>query len=105
MNSFSGANNSNGIGGFGGNTALGLGRAGLGSEAAMAGFAHGAAIEQRRDAARDAMRRPSGSIKGQSKGRIRDVWQANLAQEMQNLRELVEQYPYISMVCCVASCL
>ena len=98
MNSFAGVNNSNGMGGFGANAPLGLGRAGLASEAAMAGFAHGAAIEQRRDA-RDAMRRTSGAIKGQSKGRIRDVWQANLAQEMQNLRELVEQYPYISMVC------
>ena len=101
MNSFNGVNNTNGIGNFGGGAALGLARAGLGSEAAMAGFAHGAAMEQRRDN-RDAMRRISGGIKNQSKGRIRDVWQSNLAQEMQNLRELVEQYPYISMVCHVA---
>ena len=36
--------------------------------------------------------------KGQGKGRIRDVWANNLAQEMQNLRELVERYPYVSMV-------
>lgn len=32
------------------------------------------------------------------KGRIRDVWRNNLAQEMQILRGLVDKYSYISMV-------
>ncbi|KAL8824793.1 MAG: hypothetical protein Q9191_004817 [Dirinaria sp. TL-2023a] len=62
------------------------------------GFAHGAALQQQQ--ARDAMRRSSGGPGGgkhQMKGRIRDVWRHNLAQEMQILRALVEKYPYISM--------
>ena len=68
------------------------------------GFAHGAAIQQQQ--ARDAMRRSSGGAAGgkhQMKGRIRDVWRHNLAQEMQILRVLVEKYPYISMVCEISS--
>lgn len=63
------------------------------------GFAHGAALQQQQ--ARDAIRRSSGGVsgsKGQIKGRIRDVWRGNLAQEMQVLRGLVDKYPYISMV-------
>lgn len=32
------------------------------------------------------------------KGRIREVWRNNLAQEMQILRGLVDKYPFISMV-------
>lgn len=35
---------------------------------------------------------------GGVKSRIRDVWKHNLAQEMATLRQLVEKYPYISMV-------
>lgn len=31
--------------------------------------------------------------------RIRNVWKQNLAQEMATLRQLVETYPYIAMVC------
>jgi CCR4-NOT transcription complex subunit 7/8 len=59
-------------------------------------FGHGAALQQQQ--AREAMRRGSGMGKHPQKGRIREVWASNLAQEMQNLRELVEKYPYISMV-------
>lgn len=36
---------------------------------------------------------------GGVKTRIRDVWKHNLAQEMAILRQFVEKYPYISMVC------
>lgn len=75
-------------GGLGGGSGTGLA-----SQAAMAGFAQGAALQQR-----EAMRRASGGNKGHMKSRIRDVWKSNLAQEMANLRELVEKYPYISMV-------
>lgn len=35
---------------------------------------------------------------GAVKTRIREVWKHNLAQEMATLRQLVEKYPYISMV-------
>ena len=57
------------------------------------GFAHGAAMQEQQ-----ALRRSSGGTKGQMKSRIRDVWQSNLAQEMDTLRGLVEDYPYVSMV-------
>ena len=36
--------------------------------------------------------------KGGMKERIRDVWRDNLQQEMKTIRELVDKYPYVSMV-------
>ncbi|KAK0722496.1 ribonuclease H-like domain-containing protein [Lasiosphaeria miniovina] len=33
----------------------------------------------------------------QNRGRIREVWKHNLIEEMANLRELIERYPYIAM--------
>lgn len=33
-----------------------------------------------------------------NKGRIREVWKHNLEEEMGNLRELIDKYPYIAMV-------
>ncbi|KAK4165384.1 ribonuclease H-like domain-containing protein [Cladorrhinum sp. PSN259] len=33
----------------------------------------------------------------QNKGRIREVWKHNLQEEMANLRDLIEKYPYIAM--------
>ena len=95
MNAFTGANNVNGLASAFGGGALG-GGVGLGSTEAMRSFAHGAQIQQQQS--RDAMRRGSTGVKVQQKSRIRDVWQGNLVQEMQNLRELVDKYPYISMV-------
>lgn len=84
-------------GGFGPGTGFGGSGTGLASREAQEGFAHGAALQQQ--AARDQLRRANGSVsKIQQKSRIRDVWRGNLAQEMQQLRELVDQYPYISMV-------
>ena len=86
-------NGTNGLaGGFGGAT-LGGGGTGLGSRQAMMGFAHGAAMQEQQ-----ALRRSSAGPKGQMKSRIRDVWRGNLAQEMDTLRGLVEDYPYVSMV-------
>jgi len=97
-NPFAPTGNMNGLaGGFGPGTGFGAGGTGLASREAQEGFAHGAALQQQ--AARDQMRRTSGVVsKIQQKSRIRDVWRGNLAQEMQLLRELVEKYPYISMV-------
>lgn len=96
---FAPSSNTNGLaGGFGSGNGLG-GGTGLASQAAVMGFAQGAIIQQQQ--ARDAIRRTSGGVnsgKGQMKGRIRDVWRGNLAQEMQILRGLVDKYPYISMV-------
>lgn len=30
--------------------------------------------------------------------RIREVWAPNLEMEMRNIRDLIEQYPYVAMV-------
>lgn len=89
---------SNGLSGaLGGGGTLGNGGgSGLASHAAQMGFAHGAALQQRQ--AEDAMGRVSTDGRGPTKGRIRDVWRGNLAQEMNVLRGLIEKYPYISMV-------
>ncbi|KAI9768463.1 MAG: hypothetical protein M1840_004872 [Geoglossum simile] len=99
LNPFStGSGASTGLGGtFGG----GGGGTGLASHAAQMGFAHGAALQQQQQQQQG---HDAGSVMGSvdgrsgfSKGRIRDVWRGNLAQEMAVLRGLVEKYPYISM--------
>ena len=74
------------------------GGTGLASAAAMSGFAHGAQLQQQQQQTREAMRRGSVPNKAQRGNRIREVWAHNLDEEMQTLRELVEKYPYISMV-------
>ncbi|KAL8696079.1 MAG: hypothetical protein Q9224_002983 [Gallowayella concinna] len=99
INLFSQSGNGNGLAaGFGAPGAFGGGGTGLASQAAMSGFAHGAALQQQQQA-REQIRRGStaNGSKNPLKGRIRDVWRGNLAQEMQLLRSLVEKYPYISM--------
>ncbi|KAH8724749.1 ribonuclease H-like domain-containing protein [Phaeosphaeriaceae sp. PMI808] len=60
-----------------------------GHEARMR-FAHGAQLQE------NAVRGQDGA-KGIAGQRIRDVWRSNLHQEMDLLRSLVDQYPYISM--------
>lgn len=45
----------------------------------------------------EALGRGQDGAKGMGQ-RIRDVWRTNLHQEMALLRELVQKYPYISMV-------
>ena len=79
--------------GFGGANAGGTG---LGSHAAQMGFAHGAALQ--RQEASEGTGPGQSDWKSMGKSRIRDVWRSNLAQEMAILRDLVEKYPYISMV-------
>ena len=98
INPFSGVSNANGLAaGFGSGAGLGTaGGTGLASSAAMMSFVQ--APQHTQTQSRDSMRRGGGMGKGKNQSRIREVWQGNLAQEMQNLRELVEKYPYISMV-------
>lgn len=72
---------------------------GLASHAAQMGFVRGAQMQQQQQLhqtqdGRLVLEGKSGSIKS----RIRDVWKHNLAQEMATLRQLVDRYPYISMV-------
>ena len=99
----------NGLGtAFTGGPGLGAGGTGLASQAAQAGFALGAHREaQQQQMAREDLRRNGVVNKGQKGSRIREVWAHNLAQEMQALRELVDKYPYISMVshACPSFCL
>ena len=38
-------------------------------------------------------------MKSGMSARIRDVWATNLEQEMSVLRQLIQKYPYVSMVC------
>lgn len=64
------------------------------------GFQHGAQLQLQQQA-RDQIRRGSGvgvGTKAQMKSRIRDVWRGNLNQELRTLRDLVDRFPYISMV-------
>lgn len=79
--------------GFGGGGGMGGVGTGLASHAAQMSFAHGAAMQQ---AVNNGIAEQGG--RGAAKGRIREVWKHNLAEEMDTLRRLVDRYPYISMV-------
>ena len=84
-----------GGGGLGAAAAIGgvSGGTGLDGHEARMRFAHGAQLQQ--DAA---LGRGQDGPKGMAQ-RIREVWRSNLHHEMELLRSLVDQYPYISMVC------
>ena len=101
INPFAPTGNINGLaGGFGPGGGLGTGGTGLASREAVMGFQHGAQLQLQQQA-RDQIRRGSGGgvgTKAQMKSRIRDVWRGNLNQELRILRDLVDRYPYISMV-------
>ncbi|KAH6654388.1 CAF1 family ribonuclease [Truncatella angustata] len=102
----------NGLGGLGAgmNTGAGFGVAnlagagdqtGLGSHAARMGFAHGAQLQQQQQHPHPQSHGLGGDhptrTGGAAKNRIRDVWRHNLNEEMAVLRELVDDYPYVSM--------
>ncbi|PQE13067.1 caf1 family ribonuclease protein [Rutstroemia sp. NJR-2017a BBW] len=79
-------------GGFGG-AGLGMaGGTGLASQAAQMSFASAPLQPQGHNSMAD-----SGTRGMREKGRIREVWKGNLNEEMAVLRQLVDQYPYISM--------
>ncbi len=94
-NSLAGAFGGGSGGGLGGGVLAGGGGTGLASHAAQMGF-HSAALQQ---TAHDGVGIGGADGKGMAKGRIREVWRNNLAQEMHVLRGLIEKFPYISMVC------
>jgi CCR4-NOT transcription complex subunit 7/8 len=100
LNLFPPTNGASFSGGFPGGGGLGNGAGtsgtGLGSHAAQMGFAHGAALQ--RQEANESGSHHSSESKNMGKGKIREVWRGNLAQEMAVLRGLVDKYPYIAMV-------
>lgn len=99
---------------------------GLASHAARMGFAHAGNLQQQQQQSQQqalqqqqqpqhvqhaqpmqhvqhAQQQPHGLAEHatrvvQGKGRIREVWKHNLHEEMANLRDLVDRYPYIAMV-------
>jgi len=83
-------------GGYSTGSGFGTG-SGLNSEEAMKGFARGAALQQQQ--AQNAEAASLGLRTGTTTGRIREVWAANLEQEMVILRQLIQKYPFVSMVC------
>lgn len=100
LNPFDPASNLNGLAsGFGPGNGLNAGGTGLASREAQMGFAHGAVLQQQQQQREQLRRTSGGGSKAQLKSRIRDVWRGNLAQEMALMRELIEKYPYVSMVC------
>jgi CCR4-NOT transcription complex subunit 7/8 len=78
------------VGGGGMNVGAGTG---LASHAAQLSFAHGGLQQQGHNGMNE-----QGGRGVVNKGRIREVWKHNLAEEMDTLRRLVDRYPYISMV-------
>ena len=98
-NPFAPTGNLGGLGGLGPGPshAFSNGGTGLASREAVEGFAYGAQLQQQSQN-KAPMRRTKGSSKGQQDMRIRDVWAHNLKEEMDLLEQLVDRYPYISMV-------
>lgn len=74
---------------------------GLGSAAAQAGFARGAAMQEHSHALETGaglgMGMKSAGVMGGQTSRIREVWRHNLESEFHILRQLVQKYPYVSM--------
>jgi CCR4-NOT transcription complex subunit 7/8 len=126
VNPFSGNGNLLGLAG-GLNAAAGFGvgaDSGLASHAARMGFAHAGNLQQQQQSQQQALQQQQQSqhaqhappvqhpqhaqqqghglvehaTRGAQKGRIREVWKHNLHEEMANLRDLIDRYPYIAMV-------
>ena len=95
-NPFAPTGNVNGLaGGFG--ASFSNGGTGLASQEAQERFAYGAHLQQQSQNKNS--RRNKGGSKSQQDLRIRDVYASNLREEMDLLEQLVDKYPYISMVC------
>ena len=82
----------NGLGNFGGLGAAGA--TGLASQEAQMSFARGAQLQQQSGHGQDGV----GGAIPRGPTRIREVWKHNLAQEMAMIRNLIDRYPYVSMV-------
>lgn len=67
----------------------------LPSQMTQMGFARGGHVQGHQ--AFDGL---GGPLENKDDARIRNVWKHNLKEEMENLRRLVDKYPYIAMVGC-----
>lgn len=94
INLFSNGLATNGVGNFGGGPLGGAGATGLASQEAQISFARGAQLQQQAGHVQDGI---GGSLP-RGATRIREVWKHNLAQEMAMIRNLIDKYPYVSMV-------
>ncbi len=74
------------------------GDSGLASHAARIGFAHAGALQQQQQHGQQHGHNVLEHGGRNQKSRIREVWKHNLHEEMANLRDLVDKYPYIAMV-------
>lgn len=99
MNIFGPQTGNGGIPIFGAASSLGGGETGLASREAQLRFAQGAVLQQQAHEAANPGSYPARGVNT----RVREVWQSNLHQEFDLLRQLVDKYPYISMVCWTAS--
>ncbi|KAH8889335.1 CAF1-domain-containing protein [Thozetella sp. PMI_491] len=88
--------NSNLLGLAGGLNGGGFAESGLASHAARMGFAHAGALQQQQHGQQHGHGLLEHGGRHQ-KSRIREVWKHNLHEEMANLRDLVDKYPYIAM--------
>jgi CCR4-NOT transcription complex subunit 7/8 len=95
MNIFGPQTGNGGIPIFGAASSLGGGETGLASREAQLRFAQGAVLQQQAHEAANPGAYPTRGVNT----RVREVWQSNLHQEFDLLRQLVDKYPYISMVC------
>lgn len=96
MNIFGPQTGNGGIPIFGAGSGLGGGETGLASREAQLRFAQGAVLQQQAHEAANPGAYPTRGVNT----RVREVWQSNLNQEFDLIRQLVDKYPYISMVCC-----
>ena len=92
-----GAGGGGGLGGgnVGGGSMGGTGGMGLASREAQLAYQHGAQLQEQ--AAYNSAVTGAGQPKGGS-SRIREVWKTNLNSEFELLRNLVDKYPYVSLV-------
>jgi CCR4-NOT transcription complex subunit 7/8 len=95
MNIFGPQTGNGGIPIFGAASSLGGGETGLASREAQLRFAQGAVLQQQAHEAANPSAYPTRGVNT----RVREVWQSNLHQEFEIIRQLVDKYPYISMVC------